>query len=276
MESNFKKNYPGSSGYGNSRMSRKASAPQKGFEDELPEFITLGWVLRRLWAGLKLIWMALRYRWRRINGGKKVGGLRISWFKITAIFVAVFLVTQKDVRFSINLSAPFANNRSKEQTVAAKNTGVDKFSLGDALPFGGGGKKESAVKVEDLDDAAVNTYLRRFSKVAVAEMRKFGIPASIKLAQAVLESQAGTSAGTLQNNNHFGAPLAGEEYVSAWENWRAHSLLLKRDYADLCDSAFGYKQWAKGLAQKGYNPDRKYAEKLIQIVEKYGLDRLDE
>lgn len=241
----------------------------------MPEFITLGWVLRRLWSGLKLVWMALRYRWRRISGNKKVGGFRISWFKITAVFVAVFLVTQKDVRFSINLSAPFASNRSKEEKVAVKNSGVDKFSLGDVLPFGGS-KKESTVKIEDMDEAAVNAYLRRFSKVAVAEMRKFGIPASIKLAQAVLESNAGTSPNAVQHNNHFGTPLADEEYVSAWENWRAHSLLLKRDYADLCESAFGYKQWAKGLAQKGYNPDRKYAEKLVQLVEKYGLDRLDE
>jgi flagellum-specific peptidoglycan hydrolase FlgJ len=275
MASNFNKNYPGSSGYDSSRMSRKTSAPKKGFEDELPEFITLGWVLRRLWSGLKLVWMALRYRWRRISGNKKVGGFRISWFKITAVFVAVFLVTQKDVRFSINLSAPFASNRSKEEKVAVKNSGVDKFSLGDVLPFGGS-KKESTVKIEDMDEAAVNAYLRRFSKVAVAEMRKFGIPASIKLAQAVLESNAGTSPNAVQHNNHFGTPLADEEYVSAWENWRAHSLLLKRDYADLCESAFGYKQWAKGLAQKGYNPDRKYAEKLVQLVEKYGLDRLDE
>jgi flagellum-specific peptidoglycan hydrolase FlgJ len=107
-------------------------------------------------------------------------------------------------------------------------------------------------------------------------MRKFGIPASIKMAQAILESKAGESAGVKQYNNHFGSPLSQTEYVSAWENWRAHSLFLKNEYSALFDDAYGYKQWAKGLQKLKYSSDRNYADKLIEVIEKYELTLLDE
>ena len=151
------------------------------------------------------------------------------------------------------------------------NDNCDAMNLPDIIAK----KEEKTVRVEDLDPASVEVYVRRFSRVAVAEMRKFGMPASIKLALGILESRAGDGVDP-QDNNHFGAPLAGESYVSAWENWRAHSLLMKRNYADLFDNAYGYKQWAKGLAQKGYSADRKYADRLISIVEKYQLHLYDE
>ncbi len=276
MRTNSNNQYQRSSAGGNSRLSRGAQAPIRGFDDPLPEDITLLWILRRIFSGFKLIWVAIRFRWKRMNGGTKFAGIRISWLKLGLACLVVFMVTQKDIRFSINLKAPLANAAKQHNPLAAKTSGVDKLGLADALPFNGGSKKEEAVPtVETLDSESVHAYTRRFSKVAVAEMRKFGIPASIKLAQAIVESNAGSSVDAAANN-HFGAPLAGEDYISAWENWRAHSLYLKREHADLFDSAFGYRQWAKGLAKQGYNPDRKYADKLIGVIEKYGLNQLDE
>lgn len=255
---------------------RRAGAPGREYYDPGYDDINMGRAFRSFWAGLKMVWTALKYRLFKLNGGGKTTGYRIPWLKVGFVCIVVFLVTQKDIRFSINLKAPLAQVRTDREKPALRTAGVDKLSLGDGLPFGGGAKKEEkTVRVEDLDPASVEVYVRRFSRVAVAEMRKFGMPASIKLALGILESRAGDGVDP-QDNNHFGAPLAGESYVSAWENWRAHSLLMKRNYADLFDNAYGYKQWAKGLAQKGYSADRKYADRLISIVEKYQLHLYDE
>lgn len=255
---------------------RRAGAPRRDFDDPGQEEINLSRAFRSFWAGIKMIWTALKFRLHKLNGGSGKGGFRIPWLKAGLVCLVVFMVTQKDIRFSINLKAPLASDRPIGEKAAARATGMDKLSLGDALPFGAGSKKDEKVaRVEDLDPAAVEAYMRRFSKVAVAEMRKFGIPASIKLAQGILETHAGVGVNP-DENNHFGAPLAGESYVSAWENWRAHSLFLKREYADLFDNAFGYKQWAKGLAQRGYSSDRKYGDKLISVIEKYQLNLYDE
>ncbi len=232
--------------------------------------------MRRLFLGLKLIWVAIKYRWSRMKGGSRIGGVRISLLKLGFVILVVFLVSQKDIRFAINLKAPLSRVSDQGEGMASRTSSLDKLGLADALPFASNNRKEeTAINVEDLDPGAVQAYIKRFSKVAVAEMRKFGMPASIKMAQGILESQAGQVALGAENN-HFGLPMASDEYISAWENWRAHSIYLKKEYADLFEIAFGYKQWAKALEQRGYNKDRKYAEKLIEIIEKYGLDQLDE
>lgn len=142
-------------------------------------------------------------------------------------------------------------------------------------------------------------YVDRFAPVAVAEMRRYGIPASIKLAQALLESQAGGSKLARQTNNHFGLKCFSQKcdaghcvnhgddshkdffikYPNAWGSYRAHSELLKNGarYRNL----FKYRQddyisWAKGLAAAGYATDPQYADKLIAIVQDLQLDRYDE
>lgn len=146
--------------------------------------------------------------------------------------------------------------------------------------------------------ATVRDYLKRFAPVAVAEMHKYGVPASVTLAQGLLESNAGMSKLARSSNNHFGVKCFSNrcakghcvnftddthkdffvKYPSAWGSFRAHSLFLKNTprYAQLFDlERTDYRAWAKGLAKAGYATDKKYAEKLIVIIQNLELDRYD-
>jgi hypothetical protein len=279
MENSYHTSYSRSGASDNGRMSRKHNPPKRGFEEPPLEDITIGWFLRRIFSGIKLIWVALRYRWKRANGNTRVGGFRIPWIQIALAGIVIFLVTQKDIRFSVNLKAPLGGALGEGDRISTSASSIEQFGLAEMIPVLGGNRKtgtKAAAKPADLDPAAVDLFLKRFSRVAVAEMRKFGIPASVKLAQALLESNAGSIPNARKDNNYFGSPLVGESYVSAWENWRAHSILLRSQYPDLFEGAFGYKQWARGLETKGYNNDKNYAEYLVEIIEQYQLHKLDQ
>ena len=139
-------------------------------------------------------------------------------------------------------------------------------------------------------------YIARFASIAVNEMYRSGVPASITLAQGIIESRSGQSALAVDGNNHFGIKchnswkgrtmLADDDrkdecfrvYDSAEESFRDHSDFLRyRDrYKFLFDfSVTDYKSWAYGLKQAGYATDPAYATKLIQCVENYNLSRYD-
>ena len=140
-------------------------------------------------------------------------------------------------------------------------------------------------------------YVKRFSPVAVAEMKKYGIPASITLAQGLLESDAGQSRLAVNNSNHFGIKCFARnckpghcsnhsddshkdffrKYESVWESYRAHSLFLQRSrYQHLKKiPRSDYKSWAKELSKAGYATDKKYANKLVTLIENMKLHRFD-
>lgn len=141
-------------------------------------------------------------------------------------------------------------------------------------------------------------YAERFAPVAQAEMRKFGIPASITLAQGLLESNAGVSPLATKTNNHFGMKCFSKrcktghcinfsddshkdffvKYANVWGSYRAHSQMLKgnRRYAGLFElSPTDYRGWARGLAESGYASDKQYGDKLIALIQHMGLDRYD-
>lgn len=139
-------------------------------------------------------------------------------------------------------------------------------------------------------------YIARFASIAVNEMYRSGVPASITLAQGIIESRSGQSALAADGNNHFGIKchnswngrtmLADDDrkdecfrvYDSAEESFRDHSDFLRyRDrYKFLFDfPVTDYKSWAYGLKQAGYATDPSYAAKLIQCVENYNLSRFD-
>ncbi len=152
------------------------------------------------------------------------------------------------------------------------------------------------VWIHDNDAEKVNRYVERFSSVAIQEMRKFGVPASIALAQGLVESRFGTSTLAVKNNNHFGIKCFSKncrpghctnleddhhkdffrKYATAWESWRAHSILISTGrYARLKRHGKNYRAWAKGLEELGYATDRNYSAKLIGIIERYNLHRFD-
>ena len=134
-----------------------------------------------------------------------------------------------------------------------------------------------------------------YANIAKKEMIEYGIPASITLAQGILESGAGYGELTRKARNHFGIKChdwTGEKvyhdddraqecfrkYDKASESFRDHSLFLKnrKRYAKLFTyKKDDYKSWARGLRAAGYATDKKYPEKLISIIERYNLDAYD-
>lgn len=139
-------------------------------------------------------------------------------------------------------------------------------------------------------------YINRYSSMAVDQMNRYRIPASITLAQGLLESSAGTSRLARQGNNHFGIKCGGSwrgrymlvnddapnerfrVYSSVRESYEDHSRFLteNRRYAGLFRlSTTDYKGWAHGLKSAGYATNPRYASLLINVIEKYDLTRFD-
>jgi len=143
----------------------------------------------------------------------------------------------------------------------------------------------------------VANYIKEYGEIAKEEMLQYGIPASITLAQGILESGAGAGELTLKANNHFGIKChtgwegdrvyhdddeRGEcfrKYNDPKYSYRDHSLFLtqRSRYQDLFKlRKDDYKGWAKGLRKAGYATDPKYPDKLIGIIERYNLTAYDD
>lgn len=149
----------------------------------------------------------------------------------------------------------------------------------------------------DKGELTVNEYINKFKDIAIQEMERSGIPASITLAQGIHESAYGNSQLAKSSNNHFGIKCTKDwegkkkykwddeankscfrVYVSADDSYVDHTdfLLNRKHYAFLFDYERGdYKRWAKGLRKAGYATDPKYPEKLIKTIEKYKLTGYD-
>ena len=142
----------------------------------------------------------------------------------------------------------------------------------------------------------INNYILQFKDIAIGNMQKYGIPASIILAQGILESGAGKGDLALEANNHFGikchkdwlgesvrhdddsAQECFRKYTEAAESYRDHALFLvgKNRYATLFTyEKDDYKAWAKGLRAAGYATDPNYPDKLISYIERYNLHQYD-
>ena len=151
-------------------------------------------------------------------------------------------------------------------------------------------KKVVAPRILNTED-----YVNYYSNIAMDEMIQYGIPASITLAQGILESGAGKGRLAVEANNHFGIKCHDwngkkiyhdddekQECFRKYDNpeysYRDHSLFLKNRgrYSFLFDfDKDNYKQWAKGLKKAGYATDPKYPQKLIDLIERYELYKFD-
>ncbi len=139
----------------------------------------------------------------------------------------------------------------------------------------------------------VNAYIDEYKQLAIDEMIRTGVPASITLAQGILESNAGQCTLTQQSNNHFGIKCKDDwtgdvvyhnddrkhecfrRYNSAEDSYRDHSDFLKTrpNYASLFDlDVTDYIDWAYGLKSAGYATNPAYAASLIKTIEKYNLE----
>ena len=139
-------------------------------------------------------------------------------------------------------------------------------------------------------------YTSKFEDIAIEQMHQYGIPASITLAQGILESNSGNSVLATKANNHFG--------IKCHSDWNGEKVFMDDDAANECFRSYNkveesyvdhseflkkgkryqflfqyelddYKNWAYGLKQAGYATNPKYAEQLIQIIEELELNKLD-
>ncbi|MBP1637823.1 MAG: Mannosyl-glycoprotein endo-beta-N-acetylglucosamidase [Bacteroidetes bacterium] len=140
-------------------------------------------------------------------------------------------------------------------------------------------------------------YIEKYAKLAIEQQQRFNIPASITLAQGLLESSAGQSELSQSSNNHFGIkchndwdgdkvykkddnvdPDCFRKYNEVEDSYIDHSLFLtnRRHYASLFElNPTDYKGWAYGLKKAGYASDAAYPAKLIKIIEDYELHKYD-
>ncbi len=140
-------------------------------------------------------------------------------------------------------------------------------------------------------------YIRKYSRIAVEHQKRYGVPASITLAQGLLESSGGRSELARKGNNHFGIKC-GNGWVGETIRWdddqknecfrkynspeqsfedHSHFLTTQPRYTFLLNlNKTDYKAWAYGLKKAGYATDKKYAQKLIRIIQDFELYKFDE
>ena len=163
--------------------------------------------------------------------------------------------------------------------------------------------EEEKIEEEDVKSTPTTSYtnttgdyIASFGDIAKEEMRKYKIPASITLAQGILESSSGRGRLAVEANNHFGIKChdwtgdkiyhdddASQEcfrkYKHAKQSFEDHSTFLtgRSRYANLFKlDVDDYEAWAKGLRAAGYATDKKYPEKLISLIERFQLYKYDE
>lgn len=254
------------------------------------------WVIRKL-VGILGKWsVLLKYQFYK-RTAIPPSRIRLPWLKLGFLGLLGIAATRQDLSFSIGLGG--ADHVRFGGTALAEDISL-KEGMGKEGLLGFFGEKKVdyfADRAEDdVKDRRIKAYIRRFRKVAIAEKERYGIPASIKMAQAIVESNSGQSKLAMDNNNHFGVKCFSRtckrghcsnfgddshkdffrKYDSAWESWRAHSeMIAEGRYKSLLKYGDDYRKWAKGLKKLGYATAGHYEQTLINLIERYHLDELD-
>lgn len=251
-----------------------------------------------------------------------------NWFNAILLYLAGHLLFQRDLSLQINMEgsnekklalAPVATRTSLGNTLSSQQavfvpainisqlvtrnlpktsskkatTTEPTFSVSNLTPALNAKKGRG----EDLSEKgqAMQAYIDRYAPAAVRAMNNYGIPASITLAQGLLESNAGESKLALESNNHFGIKCRRKckgctcrnytdddvydmfrVFDSAWESYEEHSILLTSPrYEHLQKYGKDYKSWAYGLKRAGYATDKTYGQKLIRLIRNLNLERFD-
>lgn len=247
------------------------------------------------------------------------------WFKLMLVLFGLYIFFTKDISVTFDmksaedeaiatsayvetreLSKPAAVNTSmvmkaeQEATPPSKEKKQDDrkaqtfYNLTFVLSPDYGERKGLDPSIAEHHVGVCKAYVERFAKIALLEQEKYGIPASITLAQGLLESNAGDSRLAKESLNHFGIKCRSKcrgctcrnytddsvydmfrVFDSAWESYREHSILLTgKRYKHLLDlDKTDYVNWAHGLKKAGYATDKRYAYKLIKIIEFLELNR---
>lgn len=127
----------------------------------------------------------------------------------------------------------------------------------------------------EFNEEDVNALISRFGEVALAENRKFNIPASVLLSIAILESRAGQAEKVKTYNNFFGLKMGDKYYATAWENWRAHSIYLYNSAKGNIDNVNDRNEWIYFIAKGEEGNANLYAWQLKTLIAEYKLHSFD-
>lgn len=214
----------------------------------------------------------------------------------------VIVTTKKRSNQSNNSVVINAKSPSNKTTTSAKKTNKNyesakesNKSTSNVSVYSKSEILEATTQVK-VTQAMVLDYIEKYKGIAKSNMKQYGIPSSIIIAQGILESGAGTGPLSVLANNHFGIKCHKEwtgpsvrydddaaqecfrKYEDPSESYADHSLFLtsrsRYDALFVLDKD-DYKKWAKGLKEAGYATDPKYPEKLITIIERYQLNKYD-
>lgn len=231
--------------------------------------------VRYIFLGIWRYATAARYQKNRVQN---------QWFtrrnvmilKLAFAALAVIFVINQDFRVSINLLEPI------EKSSSAVPGPVEKMGVAAPVAMKTKPAPEAYTRVgygsahyTELNHRQIERYIGQHRKLARKEMQHFGIPASLKLGMAILESKAGKSGAVDAFNNHYGRHLKGVNFQTAASNWRAHSLYLTENYPELSQAGTDYIGWVRALGQSNYGDRENYAQDLLQIIKDYQLYQLD-
>lgn len=230
------------------------------------------------------------------------------WFQIIIVGFLLFVLMRKDFSFQVNLnnpnnmdypaSRPVENKPKHKELLTEKSTNepakesnggiLDRFGLSF---IGGGTSSKPKSEFPEIDEKVIESYIKRFAQLAVSERKKYGVPSSIILANALFHGFAGTRDMAQTGNNHFAIACSSDwsgasnnyqnkcyrHYENAWTSFRDHSLFVTTGkYSNLLQfGSTDYKSWAKGLQKEGFSEFDDLEKNLLDIIQKYELHRLD-
>ncbi len=258
------------------------------------------WILRKAALLLDKLIVLAKYQFYK-HTAVAPSAVRLPWGKLAVVGLLAFMAFKKDLTFSIGMGDVAQKTRFSGAALAENVSLKEKGNENKSGLFSIFSEKKidyfADVPSDNAKDRRIKSYVRRFKDVAIAEKEKYGIPASIKMAQAIVESNSGQSALSTKNNNHFGIKCFSKtckkghcsnfgddshkdffrKYSSSWESWRAHSqMIVSGRYKSLLKYGDDYRKWARGLKEKGYATAKHYEQTLVGMIEKYHLYTLDE
>lgn len=247
--------------------------------------------------------------------------LKKNWFKVGIALFLLVVAFQDELRFNIHLNqpskkgiktAPISQPPISKQEIlsdielAAEPKKTDRFNLQPFVPSWRKKTKErdqpisrpkadkikALAKLAKIDPIEIDAFIKRFAHVAIAEQEKYGIPASITIANGLLLSSANHSILAQDHNNFFklscepdweggSTRLYGNcyrSYDTAWLSFRDHSNYLARmvriAQEDLAPTK--YKAWAIFLDKQGFSEEKQYKTQVIQLIQDLELFYLDQ
>lgn len=206
---------------------------------------------------------------------------KTNWFSISLIVLLLAAILRTHGLFFTHLHS---GNESGPVTAGLRQSGT---TLGLAL------EPERRAVPTETDQATSEAFLKRFAKVAISEKKKFGVPASVLLAIAFINSNSGQNQVVEEANNFFSLPCSEDwdgdrvsigahcyrKYETPWSSWRDFSIYLTSQtwFGKLKQTAGKeWRKWVDNLEAKDISNVSNFPDRLTEVIEKYRLFELDQ